>query len=353
MMKNDDRPIVAITAGDPAGIGPEIIVMTLSRRDIYEKCRPVVIGERKLMERALKIVKSPLKINVISHPSEGRYEYGVIDLIDLGNIEDLDRIGFGRPSAEGGRASIQFIETATKYAMNGDVDAIATAPINKKSLALAGSKFVAHTEMLKELTGAPDVAMLLIGDSLRVAHVTTHVAFKDVPKLLTKERIIKVVKLFHEALIDLGIENPRIAVAGLNPHAGEDGLFGREEIDVIKPAVEELQKEGINVRGPFPPDTVFVRTLGGEFDGVVAMYHDQGHIPVKLIGFRVSDPTRRIYSKMSGVNITLGLPIIRVSVDHGTAYGKAGKGTANPESMIEAVEIAARMASSRKKRASP
>ena len=253
----------------------------------------------------------------------------------------------GKPQAMAGKASVEYIKKAMELALKGEIHAIATAPISKEAINMAGYNYAGHTELLAHLTCTKDYAMMLIAGSLRVIHVTTHVPFSEVSKLIRKDRVYRTIKLAYDAMRRLGIQNPRIAVAGLNPHSGEGGLFGREEIDEIIPAVELARREGLNVTGPIPADTVFVRARGGEFDIVVAMYHDQGHIPIKLLGLEWDESKKR-WTSVGGVNVTVGLPIIRTSVDHGTAYGKAGRkeGTANPQSLIEAIKMAAGFAKS-------
>lgn len=327
------KPIVGITMGDAAGIGPEIIVKALSLREIYDLCRPLVIGDLRAMEMGREVARSNIKLRAISRPSEANFKFGVIDVLDLKNI-DVARLRMGEPQAMAGKASYEYIAKAVDLALKGEIHAIATAPINKKALNLAGYEFAGHTEILAHLTGCKEYVMMLYTHTLKVSHVSTHVSLRRACELVTKDRVLKTIKLTSNALRDFGIEDPKIAVAGLNPHAGEEGLFGCEEIEEIAPAIEEAKKLGIRASGPYPPDSVFMRAEKGEFDAVVAMYHDQGHIAVKMHSF------------MSGVNVTIGLPIIRTSVDHGTAYRRAGLrlGTADPGSLIEAIKLAAKMA---------
>ena len=334
------KPIIGITMGDAAGIGPEIIAKALSLKEIYDVCRPIVIGDVDAMREGMKVAHVQLKINSIKEISDAKFEYGTIDVLDLNNIK-IDELKMGEPQAMAGRASVEYIEKAVELALKGEIHAIVTAPISKEAINMAGYKYAGHTELLAHLTGTKDYAMMLVAGSLRVIHVTTHVPFSEVSKLIKKERVYNTIKLAYNVMRRLGISNPRIAVAGLNPHSGEGGLFGREEIDEIIPAIESAKKEGLNVKGPIPADTVFVRARGGEFDIVVAMYHDQGHIPIKMLGLEWDEDEKR-WASVGGVNITVGLPIIRTSVDHGTAYGKAGRkeGTANPQSLIEAIKMA-------------
>ena len=336
-MNSKFKPTIGITMGDAAGIGPEIIVKALSLREIYDICRPLVIGDLKAMEMGREVAKSNIKLRPIHSVSEGKFKHGEIDVFDLNNI-DIGKLVMGKPQALAGKASYEYIEKAVELSLKGEIDAIVTAPINKTALNLAGYRFVGHTEILAHLTGTESYAMMLSSESMRVIHVSTHVSLREACERVKKDRVLEVIKLGYEALKKLGVEDPKIAVSGLNPHAGEGGLFGREEIEEIAPAVEEANALGIKAYGPFPPDTVFLRTSKGEFDLAVAMYHDQGHIPFKMLGF------------MSGVNVTVGLPIIRTSVDHGTAYRRAGLrlGTADPTSLIEAIKLAVKMATTKK-----
>ena len=321
---------VAITMGDPGGVGPEIIVKALSYAGIWDVCAPVIIGCRVPMEEAMAILKSPLKLRIIKSPKESQPapQRGIIELIDLGIAKKFKK---SKPTAEGGEAAVVCIKKAVELALDRDVSGIVTAPISKRAVNMAGFKWPGHTEMLSELTHTKDYAMTFVGGPLRIVLVTTHTALRKVPPLISAGRILKTIRLAKKACDMLGIKSPKIAVAGLNPHAGEVGLFGKEEIKKINPAVREALKEGIPVAGPFPPDVVFHKAYGGEFDLIVCMYHDQGLIPLKMIAFD------------KGVNMTVGLPFIRTSPDHGTAYDIAWKGIANPSSMIEAIKLAAKL----------
>lgn len=321
------KPLLGITMGDPTGAGPEIIVKALSSDEIRGLCRTVVIGDAAVMRAAVDIVKVPTKIRIIKKVSEAQSSSGVVDMIDLANV-NLERLVRGRLSAMGGAAAYAYVQTATQLALASEIQAMVTAPINKEALNQAGYHYSGHTEILAHLCGVTDPVMMLVGGSLRIAHVTTHVSLRQALELVTKERILHVLEVSNESVKRMGIAEPRIAVAGLNPHAGEGGLFGSEEQTQILPAIEQARASGLKVTGPLPPDTVFLRTLRGQYDVAIAMYHDQGHIPLKMAGFE------------EGVNVTLGLPIIRTSVDHGTVFGKAGKGTANPRSLIEAIKLA-------------
>ena len=338
------KPLLAITMGDAAGIGPEIIAKALSLDEVYSLCRPLVVGDASAMAMGVEVAGSNLRINRVGSPEEGLFQRGAIDILSFDNI-DVTSLVMGKAQEMAGGASVEFVVKAAQMAMRNEVDGIVTAPLNKEAMHMAGYKYPGHTELLAEIGRTQDYAMMLLASGLRVVHVTTHVSLKEVPDLITKDRVFKKIRVAHEAAVALGFDSPRIGVAGLNPHSGEGGLFGREEIDVIRPAIAEARKAGMLVDGPVPPDTVFSKALGGVYDVVVAMYHDQGHIPVKLQGFRLDEKTGK-WEDVSGVNMTVGLPFIRTSVDHGTAYGKAGRreGTANPESLIDAIKVAAQMA---------
>lgn len=327
--------------GDAAGIGPEIIAKTLSTKGIYDICDPIVIGDAEVMKKSVDIAIVSLKIRPIQSTSEAKFQHGIADVLDLDNL-NAEGIVMGQISPMAGKASVEFVQKAVELALEGKLHAIVTAPINKEAMNKAGYKYSGHTDLLASLTNTEDYAMMLIVGLLKVAHVTTHMSLRDACNEIKKRRVFKVIMLTYQALQDMGIKQPRIAVASLNPHAGEGGLFGNEEEKEISPAIQAARKTGINVNGPMPADTVFVRANGGAFDAVVAMYHDQGHIPAKLAGMEWNE-SNKTWVAVGGVNMTIGLPIIRTSVDHGTAYGKAGKGTANPQSMMEAVKLAARM----------
>ncbi|HEY64341.1 MAG TPA: 4-hydroxythreonine-4-phosphate dehydrogenase PdxA [Caldilineae bacterium] len=330
-MSHDDRPLLAITMGDPAGIGPEIVLKALGHEEVYHQCRPLVIGDRRILQRAEAWVGiERLTYEPIENPAEGAYTSGIVTLMDLGNA-DPEAIPPGEITAAAGRAAVEYVTKACDLAMAGEVDAIVTAPLNKEAMNLAGFPYAGHTELLAERTRAGKVSMLLVGPTLRVIHVTTHVSLGEAIRRVTRDRVREVIGLAHQACKALGIPRPRIAVAGLNPHAGEGGLFGDEERREIAPAIETARSNGWDVTGPLPPDTVFLRAVKGEFDIVVAMYHDQGHIPMKLLAFD------------SGVNVTIGLPIIRTSVDHGTAFDIAGSGQARETSLLAAIEVAVQM----------
>ncbi len=340
------RPVLGITMGDPAGVGPEIIAKALAQPAVASSCKPVVIGDRSVMTATLELLHSPLELHAVGSPAECRFAPGAIECLDLGNV-DAARLLKASVSANAGRAAYAYIETGVKLCQSGAIDGLVTAPINKEALAAAGVQHSGHTEILAKLSGTADFAMLLMGKELKVIHVTTHVALRRVPDLVTRERVLKVIRLAQRTMNGLGQPRPKIAVCGLNPHAGEDGLFGDEENTQIIPAVAAARREGLDVYGPLPADTLFSRARGGEFDIVVAMYHDQGHVPVKTLGFTY-DEAAGTWTGLSGVNVTVGLPFLRVSVDHGTAFDRAWKGIANPESMVEALDVAVRMLAARR-----
>jgi 4-hydroxythreonine-4-phosphate dehydrogenase len=331
-------PIIGITMGDPSGVGPEIIIKALSDPGIYGFCRPVVLGDPVVLSLCLKYAPDPsIRIREISDAEMAEGLPGQIDLIVLSRLDPQSAVP-GRPSKEGGKAMAGYIITAVEMARSAKISGMVTCPINKALLNDAGYMFEGHTQLIAHLTGAKDYVMMLAGERLRVTLVTIHCALKDVPYRINKENILKTVMVTHKALRDdFGIQRPRIAVAALNPHAGESGMFGTEEEEIILPAVRMAEKEGINIQGPLPADSLYYKAVSGQFDAVVNMYHDQGLIPLKMIHF--SD----------GVNVTLGLPIVRTSVDHGTAYDIAGKGVADPASLKAAIKMAAEIAENRGK----
>jgi len=338
------RPVLGVTMGDPAGVGPEIIARAAAEPAVRAACRPVVIGAAATMREALALVGGAQVVHAVSRVADCRWAEGTVEVLDLGNV-DMATLPRCEVSAAAGRAAYEYIERSVALAQAGEIDAIVTAPVNKEALAAAGVQHSGHTEILAQLSNTRDFAMLLMGKELKVIHVTTHVALRRVPDLVTRERVLKTIRLAQRTLEGLGQPHGRIAVAGLNPHAGEDGLFGDEERQHIVPAIEAARAEGLSVTGPLPADTLFSRARGGEFDIVVAMYHDQGHIPVKTLGFEYDETTKR-WTGLSGVNVTVGLPFLRVSVDHGTAFDRAWKGVANHESMVEALDVATRMITS-------
>ena len=333
-------PLIGITMGDPSGIGPEIIIRAMSMYDMKAFCRPVVLGDRNVLSSAIST--SPfedcrkMEVRVLSGPGEAEARTGIIDLISLSELE-ADTFIPGRPSLAGGKAMVRYILRAVEMARHGEIDAMVTCPISKILMQEAGYKFEGHTQLISHCTDSNEYVMMLAGERLRVVLVTIHCGLREVPHMLTSEMIQKTIRVTSKAFErDFGMKNPRLAVAALNPHAGESCLFGSEERDIIIPAVEWAARKGFHVEGPFPADTLFYRAASGEYDAVVCMYHDQGLIPLKLLHF--SD----------AVNVTLGLPIIRTSVDHGTAYDIAGTGKADPSSLFAAIRMAAAMAGNRK-----
>lgn len=318
------KPVIGITIGDPAGVGPEVTLKAFKNKKIFNICIPVVIGDINVIKKAGTIVGYDSEINLIEGTDQCKE--GKLNLLSLDNVDFDYRFGSIQP--ECGRVAFEYIKTGIELALAGNIDSVVTAPIHKEALNLAGFHYSGHTEIFADLTNTKDYAMMLASEPLKVIHVSTHVSLRKACDMVKQERVYKVIKLAYEGIKGLGVQAPRIAVAGLNPHAGETGLFGDEEIKEIIPAVERAKQEGFNVTGPLPPDTIFLHCKEGKYDIAVVMYHDQGHIPLKLLDF------------MGGVNITVGLPIIRTSVDHGTAFGKAGKGTADETSMIKAIETA-------------
>ena len=337
---NETRPVLAVTMGDPAGIGPEVVLKALAHADVSVRCRPLVVGDRRILERAAGWLGQTVAIDGVAAPDRGAYEPGRITLLDLENASP-EQCSAGQVSATAGAAAVDYVFRACDLAMAGEVDAVVTAPLNKAAMHLAGYDFAGHTELLTERTGAAKVSMLLIGPNLRIVHVSTHVALQEAIARVTPQRVEEVIQLAHDACRALGIAHPRIAVAGLNPHASEGGLFGEEEARRIEPAIRAARARGLDVSDPQPPDTVFLRATRGAYDIVVAQYHDQGHIPMKLLAFD------------SGVNVSFGLPIIRTSVDHGTAFDIAGQGIASESSMLAAIDVAVQMVHARGDTMSP
>ena len=335
---------LAITMGDPAGIGPEIIVKAaaaLKSRIDAGDLRLAVLGSVPALKRAEAALGLGVSIPEVTADA-GAWP----NLCCIQADAEGAPIEAGVLSADGGRFAFKAVEGGVRLALDGRIGGIVTAPLNKEALNKAGYHYAGHTEMLAELTGVRGSVMMLAHGNMRVSHVTTHVALQDVPSRLTPERLRLVIDLTDKALRGLGIARPKIAVAALNPHAGEGGLFGRQDIDVSAPTIAKAVADGLDIHGPVPGDTVFVKLRAGQYDAVVAMYHDQGHIPVKLLGFEI-DPETGKWTDLSGVNVTLGLPIIRTSVDHGTAFDIAGRGIANARSLIEAIEFAERLAANR------
>lgn len=331
MNPSQNRPTLAITMGDPAGIGPEVAVRAFSDRRIYRECRPLLIGDGSVIRTTLEGLRLKSRLNPVAGPALASFLPGRIDLLDLQNVK-ISRLRKGEVSPMAGAAAYAYLLRAIDLAMAGEVDGIVTCPISKAALHRAGIRFPGHTEILAERTGTKEFGMMLVAGDLRVVLVTIHASLKEAISQINGKRILRAVRLAHGAGLMLGMEKPRIAVTGLNPHAGEGGIFGREEIEIIKPAIRRARRAGYDAQGPFPADTVFYRALAGEFDFVVPMTHDQGLIPIKTLGFG------------GGVNVTLGLPIIRTSVDHGTGFDRAWQFRADPGSLKEAIHLAARMA---------
>jgi 4-phospho-D-threonate 3-dehydrogenase / 4-phospho-D-erythronate 3-dehydrogenase len=330
-MSDTSLPIIGITMGDAAGIGPEIIIKGLGHAELYDRCRPLIIGDAGRLREAGRIVNSRLEVNAIDHPAEAKLTPSIADCIDLRLIPA--GLPWGQLSPKCGDAAYQYLARAVELAKTGQIDAICTAPLNKEALHLGGHKFPGHTEMLAQLTGTPEVSMMLSTPKLKVIHVTAHIGLIDAITKIEPGLVERTIARAQEALNRTGIAHPRIGVCGINPHAGEHGLFGRgEEESKIEPAVRACQARGWNVQGPLPADTLFFRANRGDFDIVVAMYHDQGHGPVKVLGIE------------EGVNITVGLPVIRTSVDHGTAFDIAGTGKADERSLLVALWQAAELA---------
>jgi 4-hydroxythreonine-4-phosphate dehydrogenase len=345
MATPSERPIIGISMGDPAGIGPEIIAKALSRPQVHRLCRPIVIGDAGVMRNATKYAGGALSIRPINKVHQATFTPDGIDVYDLKSV-DMDKLELGKVSAMAGNAAFEAVRMMISLAMSGAIGATVTAPIHKEALVAAGHHFPGHTEIFAHFTGTSDFTMMLAAESFRVVHVSTHVSLRRACDAVTKDRVLKVIELANDACRRLGIAKPKVGVAGLNPHASDGGLFGSEERDHIIPAVEAARAKGIDAQGPQPPDTFFAKAVGGAFDICVAMYHDQGHIPVKIQGFKY-DAKTSAWTSVNGINVSLGLPIIRTSVDHGTAFDQAGRGTASDASLLDAIEYAARLAGSR------
>ncbi|MFB6296539.1 MAG: 4-hydroxythreonine-4-phosphate dehydrogenase PdxA [Halobacteriales archaeon] len=331
-----ERPTVGVTMGDPAGIGPEVIA--LAYPDLLDHARIVVVGDADVLRAAVRVCDLDLSVRAVEDVGAVESKPATIDVLDLDRV-DAGGLERGVVREEYGAASLAYVERAIDLAREGAIDAMTTAPINKQAIRAAGATHAGHTGLLAERTGIEEYAMLLIEGPLRVAHVSTHVPLREACDLVTTERVLTTIRLLDGALGDLGVVSPTVAVAGLNPHAGDGGLLGSEDDKEVAPAVERARGEGIDAVGPESPDTVFARAAGGDADGVVAMYHDQGHIAIKTLGFDSAG--------VSGVNVTIGLPIVRTSVDHGTAFDIAGEGDASPASLIDAVRVAATLARNR------
>ena len=357
-------PIIGITMGDPFGNGPEISVKALAEPDIYRRCRPIIVGDLSCMDYAVKVAKKvsglDLKLNPVKNVADAKFQYGTIDVYDLG-IVPADRIPDTLNEAEpkpfkvgacelGGEAAFGYVRKVIELALNGDIDATVTNALSKEAINMAGHHFSGHTEIYAHFTGTQKYTMMLAHEGLRVVHVSTHVSLREACDRVKKDRVLECIRIANEGCKALGIEHPKVGVAGLNPHCGEHGMFGREEIEEIQPAIDEALKEGIDIpeKAPTPPDTVFSKALGGWYDIVVVMYHDQGHIPLKVKGF-VYNHEKKAWDAVAGINVTLGLPIIRASVDHGTGFGHAGNGHANELSLTNAIDYAIQLANAKRR----
>lgn len=355
-----NRPVIGISMGDPFGNGPEITVKALRRQELYKNCRPLVVGDAAAMEYAARAAKKVSGIDVEIHPvqriGDAKFRPGVIDVLSLNLLAAGDIPGdpaAPRPfdvgaSRLGGEASFQYVVKVIELAMANEVDATVTNALSKEAINLAGHHYSGHTEIYADYTHTKNYSMMLAHENLRVAHVSTHVSLREACDRVKTQRVLEVIRLAHQACRSLGIDTPKVAVAGLNPHCGENRMFGTEEVDEIQPAINQALAEGILIpdKKPTPPDTVFSKALGGWYDIVVVMYHDQGHIPLKVKGF-VYNQELGHWDAVAGINVTLGLPIIRVSVDHGTGFGHAGDGHANELSLLNSIDTAVRMAAYR------
>jgi 4-hydroxythreonine-4-phosphate dehydrogenase len=340
-----DRPIIGISMGDPAGIGPEIIARALSRTRVHELCRPLVVGDAGVMRNATKFAGVLLPVHPIAKVAEAKFDPAAIDVYDL-KLVDQAKFELGKVSSMAGHAAFESVRVMISLAMSDQIAATVTAPIHKEAIALAGHHFPGHTEIFAHFTGTSDFTMMLAAENLRVVHVSTHVSLRQACDAVTRERVLKVIEMANDACRRLGVAKPKIGVAGLNPHASDGGLFGTEEREHIIPAIEAACAKGMDVEGPQSPDTFYAKAIAGAYDICVAMYHDQGHIPVKIKGFHY-DAAKKTWTSVNGINVSLGLPIIRTSVDHGTAFDQAGKGTASDTSLLDAIAYAARLAAHR------
>ena len=330
-MDANDKPAIAITMGDPCGIGPEVVVKALSDPRVYASCRPLVVGNTYAMERAVELTGSPLRISETGNPASAGVNPQVVDVLDIHNLNPED-ITVGQISPACGKAAMEWVTRAGELAVAGDVAGLATAPLNKEAASLAGYESIGHMELLQELTGSKTVATMLMAKNLRVVHLTTHRSLRLACDYVKRPRILDFLQLTHDSFIKWGFPHPRIGAAALNPHGSDGGLLGDEEADEIAPAVAEARERGIDVTGPVPADVIFHQAIQGRYDAVLAMFHDQGHIPVKVYGFEES------------ITANLGLPFVRTSVDHGTAFDIAGKGIASEVSMLESIRLAVSLA---------
>ncbi|MDO4313651.1 MAG: 4-hydroxythreonine-4-phosphate dehydrogenase PdxA [Eubacteriales bacterium] len=340
------RPIIGITMGDPAGNGAEISVKALCDPAVYERSRPIIIGDANCMEQAVRLVnkENEIKIHAINSVSDAIFEYGTIDVYDM-KLVDMDRHLYGKVSRMCGEAAFQYVVKVIDLAMKGEIDATVTNAINKEAVNMAGHHYSGHTEIYADYTHTDKYTMMLAHEDLRVVHVSTHVSLRQACDRVKKERVLEVIRIANEGCKAIGIKEPKIGVAGLNPHCGENGMFGTEEIEEIQPAIDAAMAEGICIpeKKPTPPDSIYSKALGGWYDIVVAMYHDQGHIPLKVKGFVYNKELKK-WDAVAGVNVTLGIPIIRVSVDHGTGFDLAGTGESNELSLANSIDYAIRLA---------
>ncbi|MCI9354373.1 MAG: 4-hydroxythreonine-4-phosphate dehydrogenase PdxA [Firmicutes bacterium] len=341
-----DRPIIGITMGDPAGNGAELSIQALSHIEVYQNCKPIIIGDANCMKCALKLLEkqNDFHINAVKNVSDALFEFGTIDVYDMGLV-DIEKRVYGKISEMCGEAAFQYVKKVIELAMSNEIDATVTNAISKEAVNLAGHHYSGHTEIYADFTKTKKYTMMLAHNDLRVVHVSTHVSLREACDRVKKDRVYEVIKIANDACKAIGIENPKIGVAGLNPHCGENGMFGTEEIEEIQPAIDKAISEGIDIpeKKPTPPDTIFSKALGGWYDIVVAMYHDQGHIPLKVKGFVYNKELKK-WDAVAGINVTLGIPVIRVSVDHGTGFDLAGKGVSNEISLSNSIEYAVLLA---------
>lgn len=341
-----DRPIIGITMGDPAGNGAELSIQALSHIEVYQNCKPIIIGDANCMKCALELLEkqNDFHINAVKNVSDALFEFGTIDVYDMGLV-DIEKRVYGKISEMCGEAAFQYVKKVIELAMSNEIDATVTNAISKEAVNLAGHHYSGHTEIYADFTKTKKYTMMLAHNDLRVVHVSTHVSLREACDRVKKDRVYEVIKIANDACKAIGIENPKIGVAGLNPHCGENGMFGTEEIEEIQPAIDKAISEGIDIpeKKPTPPDTIFSKALGGWYDIVVAMYHDQGHIPLKVKGFVYNKELKK-WDAVAGINVTLGIPVIRVSVDHGTGFDLAGKGVSNEISLSNSIEYAVLLA---------
>ncbi len=341
-----DRPIIGITMGDPAGNGAELSIQALSHIEVYQNCKPIIIGDANCMKCALELLEkqNDFHINAVKNVSDALFEFGTIDVYDMGLV-DIDKRVYGKISEMCGEAAFQYVKKVIELAMSNEIDATVTNAISKEAVNLAGHHYSGHTEIYADFTKTKKYTMMLAHNDLRVVHVSTHVSLREACDRVKKDRVYEVIKIANDACKAIGIEKPKIGVAGLNPHCGENGMFGTEEIEEIQPAIDKAISEGIDIpeKKPTPPDTIFSKALGGWYDIVVAMYHDQGHIPLKVKGFVYNKELKK-WDAVAGINVTLGIPVIRVSVDHGTGFDLAGKGVSNEISLSNSIEYAVLLA---------